>query len=150
MGNLESVRMLLRVSVKIDSRNEISKTPMHLAAENGHVPLALSLSFSFARVFFPSYTFIITLHFTHSLLIHLLTHTYIQTHTQSGERADAIPGRHNSGRGRRRQFSSPSRLHQRTCGCGQGPHCRKLRCRGSVSQPNILTGSHKKILWLGM
>ena len=79
MGNLESVRMLLRVSVKIDSRNEISKTPMHLAAENGHVPLALSLLLSFSRVF-PSYTFIITLHFTHSLLIHLLTHTYKHKH----------------------------------------------------------------------
>ena len=76
MGNLESVRMLLRVSVKIDSRNEISKTPMHLAAENGHVPLARSLF----HAFLPSYTFIITLHFTHSLLIHLLTHTYKHTH----------------------------------------------------------------------
>ena len=42
MGNLESVRMLLRASVKIDSRNEISKTPMHLAAENGHVPLVVT------------------------------------------------------------------------------------------------------------
>ena len=41
MGNIEAVRMLLRASVKIDSRNEISKTPMHLAAENGHVPLVV-------------------------------------------------------------------------------------------------------------
>ena len=39
MGNLEAMRMLLRASVKIDARNEVTKTPMHLAAENGHVPL---------------------------------------------------------------------------------------------------------------
>ena len=40
MGHLESVRILLRVIVRIDSRNELGKTPMHLAAENGHFELA--------------------------------------------------------------------------------------------------------------
>ena len=37
VGNIEAVQMLLRANVKINARNEFSKTPMHLAAENGHI-----------------------------------------------------------------------------------------------------------------
>ena len=45
MGNLEAVQMLLDVGVKIDSRNDISKTPMHLAAEKGHDLLVVTVTF---------------------------------------------------------------------------------------------------------
>ena len=45
MGNLEVVHMLVKKGVKIDSRNDISKTPIHLAAENGHVSLVVCISY---------------------------------------------------------------------------------------------------------
>ena len=45
MGNLEAVQMLLEAKVKIDPRNDISKTPMHLAAEKGHDPLVVTVIF---------------------------------------------------------------------------------------------------------
>lgn len=37
-GNLAALKVLLTADIKIDARNELSKTPMHLAAEYGHVP----------------------------------------------------------------------------------------------------------------
>jgi len=36
-GNLAAVKALLSAEVKIDARNELNKTPMHLACQNGHV-----------------------------------------------------------------------------------------------------------------
>ena len=35
-GKLDVVSILLCIGVQVDARNEVNKTPIHLAAENGH------------------------------------------------------------------------------------------------------------------
>lgn len=36
-GNIGAIKLLLVTKVKVDARNELNKTPMHLASQNGHV-----------------------------------------------------------------------------------------------------------------
>lgn len=46
-GNIEAVEVLLRkstkTSVKVDAKNELSKTPTHLAASEGHAMYVINV-----------------------------------------------------------------------------------------------------------